>query len=252
MQLKQGLTKQIHLIVKEGVKQMDNAQTSDSKQPTKIHIAIPSRNLVGRDLCGGLAAALWKMQQDCRYEVGVKIWSGFGVDVVRNRIVAHFLNTDAEFLLMIDDDMIPPDDLLGMTAYECDIVGALYYAWETRIGPFIAAYSRNGDHYVRPVLGEIENTGLHEMALVGGGCIMLHRRVLETLPAPWFCFETDAAGQNILMPEDFHICREAGRHGLKVFLDTDRICGHIKSVDLRDVATLSTLRKQHALFDLLE
>ena len=231
---------------------MKERKASELSQPVKINIAIPSRNLVGRDLCGGLATALWKMQQDRRYAVTVKIWSGFGVDVVRNRIAAHFLNTDAEFLLMIDDDMIPPEDLLGMTAYDCDIVGGLYYAWENRTGPFVAAYSRNGDQYVRPAIGEIENTGLHEMALVGGGCIMFHRRTLETLSAPWFCFETDATGQNILMPEDFHICREAGRHGLKVFLDSDRICGHIKSVDLRDVATLSTLRKQHALFDLLE
>lgn len=231
---------------------MHDFQPSDAA-PIKIQVAVPSRNLVGHELCGGLASALCRMRRDPRYEVTVKLWPGFGVDVVRNQIAAAFLATDAEYLLMIDDDMIPPDDLLEMADHGCDIVGALYYAWEPPIGLFVAAYRQDGDgRCIRPALGELENTGLHEAVLLGGGCMMFHRRVLKALPAPWFCFETDETGQNILVPEDFHICREASRRGFKLWLDTDRICGHIKSVDLRDVASLSTLRRQKALFDLLE
>jgi hypothetical protein len=232
---------------------MNQTESSDSNQPVKINIAIPSRNLVGYDLCGDLAIALFKMQQDPRYDVSLKIWPGFGVDVVRNQIVAAFLQSDAQFLLMIDDDMIPPDDLLEMAAYDCDIVGALYYAWNIGSGPFVAAYWEESDgQYARPKPGYIENTGLREITLVGGGCIMIHRRVLEAIPVPWFSFETDAAGQKIITPEDFLICRKAISHGFKVFLDTDRVCGHIKRVDLRDVVALSNPRKKNPLLELLE
>ncbi len=233
---------------------MKMQQTSDSKPPVKIHIAIPSRNLVGYDLCGDLAMALFKMQQDPRYDVSLKIWPGFGVDVVRNKIVAGFLQSDAQFLLMIDDDMIPPDNLLDMTAYDCDVVGALYYAWNLSKGPFVPAYWLDSDGcYVRPKPGYIENTGLREVSHLGGGCIMLHRRVLETIPAPWFSFEIDPTGQKIVIPEDFLICKKAISHGFKVFLDTDRVCGHIKRVDLRDVVVaITNTRKKNPLLELLE
>jgi hypothetical protein len=232
---------------------MNNFPAANSGRPNKIYIAVPSRNTVGHDLCGELATTLYKMQQDRNYEVTVKIWAGFGLDVVRNRIVAEFLTTGAEFLLMIDDDLIPPEDLLGMADYDCDVVGALCYAWEPRTGPFIVAYSRDGDgRYLRPALGEAEKTGLREVDLVGGGCMMVHRRVMEALPAPWFRFETDADGQKVILSEDFTMCQAAVRRGFKVFLDTDRICGHIKRVDLRDVVALAARRPQNALFGLLE
>ncbi len=52
---------------------------------------------------------------------------------------------------------------------------------------------------------------------------MMHRRVLEALPAPWFSFETDAAGQKVVLSEGFIFCQTAIRHGFKVFLDTDRV-----------------------------
>ena len=87
---------------------------------------------------------------------------------------------------------------------------------------------------------------------MGGGCLLVHRRVLEALSPPWFRFETDGEGRRILTPEDFFFCRNAVAGGFRVFLDTDRICGHIKAVDLRDVVALTTARRREALFDLLE
>lgn len=220
-------------------------------RPTGISVAVPSRNAVGQDLCGDLAAALFRMKQDLRYAVTVRIWPGFGLDVVRNRVVAAFLETDDRFLVMVDDDIVPPDDLLDMVAHDADIVGALCYAWAIRSGPFIVAYTRNGDGgYAR--LRGVENTGLRDVALVGGGCFMVHRRVFEALPAPWFRFETDALGAEVVLSEDFVFCREAARRGFRVLLDTDRICGHIKRVDLKDVAALLAARKGNPLFDALE
>lgn len=219
----------------------------------KIMVAIPSRNLVGHDLCGPLATWLYRQNRDKRYHVELGVGCGFGVDVVRNRIVAGFLVSDAEFLLMIDDDMVPPENLLEMSEHDCDIVGSLYYAWEKGSGPFVAAYyQKESGQYWRPGLGEVEHSGLHEVALVGSGCLLIHRRVLQELPQPWFQFEISDDGQKVLTPEDFLFCQRATQHGFKVFLDTDRICGHIKRVDLRDVASMLIQRKQTALFDLLE
>ena len=221
--------------------------------PVKVQVAVPSRNPVGYDLCGGLALGLAKMQQNPRYDVEIRMQSGFGVELVRNRIVGEFLRTDREYLLMIDDDMVPPEDLLDMTVHGRDVVGALYYAWDPRKGPFVAAYDRGEDGgYGALTPGEVERQGLREVALVGGGCLLVHRRVLEALSPPWFRFETDGEGRRILTPEDFFFCRNAVAGGIRVFLDTDRICGHIKAVDLRDVVALTTARRREALFDLLE
>ena len=222
---------------------MNDLPAPSANPPIKIHIAIPSRHLTGPELCSGLAEALWKMRQNPRYAVTVKFWPGFGLDVVRNQIVAGILASDTQFLIMVDDDLIPPDDLLEMAEQDCDIVGALCYGWDMKNGPFVVAYHQGDDEqYFRPIPGRTENTGLHEVAFVGGGCMMIHRRVLEALPAPWFYFQIDPDGKKVVLSEDFVFCQNAAKQGFKIFLDTDRVCGHLKKVDLRDIVAQSARR----------
>jgi GT2 family glycosyltransferase len=197
-------------------------------------IAIPSRDMTAAKLNGRLAMALIDFSQSDRYQVRTFIERGWPVDRVRNLICERFLAGTDDYLLMIDDDMVPPRDLLAMADHELDIVSGLLYAFMPERGIYNVAYTRDGEQYRRAAIGSLaEFKGLHEVDLVGGACLMIHRRVLVSLPRPWFRLEMDETVTRLLDSEDFYFCRKARAAGFKIHLDSDRPCGHVKSIDLR-------------------
>jgi hypothetical protein len=70
---------------------------------------------------------------------------------------------------------------------------------------------------------------LVEVDFVGAGCLLIHRRVLEQLPKPWFEWEIGKEvekGRGALS-EDFSFCLRAKRARFKVHLDTSVRCEHV-------------------------
>jgi hypothetical protein len=72
-----------------------------------VFIAIPSRDMVSSGINGRLAMLLVDLAR--RPDApAIEIVPGYPVDRVRNQICKRFLESDAEYLLMIDDDTVPP------------------------------------------------------------------------------------------------------------------------------------------------
>jgi hypothetical protein len=84
---------------------------------------------------------------------------------------------------------------------------------------------------------EFKKNQLVEPDVVGAGCLLIQRNVLEQLPPqrvdkPWFNWTVDARGKGILpdhecLSEDFTFCIHARKHGFKVKVDTSVKCRHI-------------------------
>lgn len=136
----------------------------------------------------------------------------------RNTIVKTFLSQPRfRWLLFCDSDMVPPADIahrLLSHGEERDIIAAPYYG-------------RHAPHY--PVWTELEqpepeSTALREVALAGFGCVLLQRRVLEAMPAPWF--EHPIPGSE----EDLVFCRKARALGFRIYLDPLADVGHVAVV----------------------
>jgi len=76
-----------------------------------------------------------------------------------------------------------------------------------------------------------------DVDLVGAGCLLVHRSVLESLPPSdpnrgkrWFDWRVDM--QHLLPPgeamsEDFTFCLNARKHGYKILVDTSIRCRHV-------------------------
>lgn len=200
-----------------------------------IFIGIPSRGTTFSPLGSRLALRLTAYSSDPDHDVTVRIVRGFPVDVVRNNICEMFLKSECEYLLMIDDDVAPPANLLDMAKHEKDVVGGLYYAFTPAKGIYTVAYRiLEGGGVERLGIGSrIERQGLKAVDLVGGGCMMIHRRVLEAVEKPFFKIVTDETATRLVDTEDFYFCRKARKDGFSIYLDTDRPCGHVKQMDLR-------------------
>ena len=207
---------------------------ADQDSGPRVFIAVPSRDMTASAICGRLALLLVDLAR--RPDApAIEIVAGYPVDRVRNQISKRFLESDADYLLMIDDDTVPPATVLDMARHDKDIVGALCYAYTPAMGYYSVAYPSGSSDLKAQRLGigdQIEHRGLMEIELVSSACLLIHRRVLAALDPPYFKMELDDDCLLIKDSEDFSFCRKAGAAGFSVWLDTDQPCNHFKALDM--------------------
>jgi hypothetical protein len=139
----------------------------------------------------------------------------------RNCMVAIGLEQGAHAFLFLDADMLfPPDTLLRLLRWKVPIAGADYRFR----GPPFAKIGTSPEGPPFPADHVDPPDGLVGRGMLGLGCVLVRRRVFETLPRPWFArtwikevgtpdnpdgFATDDC-------YFFHYCRH---HGFKVMCD---------------------------------
>lgn len=161
---------------------------------------------------------------------GVVFKSGAPFDVARNAACEDMLRGGYEWLLFYDDDVIAPGDLFHrLTRHNKDIVSGLYYRRQEPICP-VAMTFQNGQPTWLTRWSPPEC--LLEVDLVGAGCLLIHRRVIERMSTPWFVWEIGKEDPAVpktrsAMSEDFTFCLRAKEAGFKIHLDTSIRCQHV-------------------------
>lgn len=155
----------------------------------------------------------------------------------RNSIVEAAISVGADYLFMLDDDHVidwfgtqgPTDayDIVKkLIAHNKPIVGALYYHRGGECLPVLMKEGKDGGFYY---LRDDEVTGgLQEVAVQGGGCMLIDMNVFSRIPSPWFEPEFQFG-------TDVQICKKVREEGLSVWCDTSIVVGHVKST--REVIT---------------
>jgi len=178
----------------------------------------------------------------------------------RNQIVRQFLSIPwkPDWLWFVDTDMDFEPDTLDRLLASADptarpIMGALCFALmkgdRQEVVPTL--YTVTPDALPARVM-ELPEPGVHEVAATGTGCLLIHRRVFETLEHhkppgsdktygqtswPWFRWsEWETANGPDVMGEDLTFCFRAGEAGFPTHVDTRIEVGHVKPVVV-DVAT---------------
>lgn len=158
------------------------------------------------------------------------------IDVVRCRMAQALLDGDHTHLIMLDADHEHPVDvvqkLLRWPMKDRDkyqVVGGLNYR---RGEPYEAMAFLRDEKTHNFYTFEEWPLGLHQVALVGTGCICIDRRVFEALPPPWFAYdypEKYSDNRSFDYPTDdtyFNkLCEQAG---IPVWCDTTLTSPHAK------------------------
>jgi len=154
----------------------------------------------------------------------------------RNKIVKRFLETNCDYLLMIDDDVVPLHNPCELVYANRDIIGSPALVRSSGQVICWTAYipHSEGVGYSAVDLDSFDDIfDLLEVAIVGTGCILIKRKVLETIKAP-FHPEFDEDGI-LTHGTDFAFCRKAKDAGFRIFTTTHRRCEHFKTVGFNDI-----------------
>ncbi len=170
---------------------------------------------------------------------------GSPIDVSRNSIVDKFLETGAKWLLFMDTDNLPPEDgLERLMSHNLPIVSGLYYRrhvdrpgtaphpamWKlVPEGAEMTCPACGAKHTVKPgkyqpILNPPPNM-LVEADAIGMGFCLIHRRVFEKVPRPWFRWSLGWVEPGV--SEDFAACELFRDHGFKILVDTGCRVGHV-------------------------
>jgi hypothetical protein len=193
----------------------------------RILIVVLSGSERDRWVSPRLFEAVIALTYDARLAVHVETTNRDRYEVARNTCVKAARDMQADFLVMIDNDMVLPlgfaDILLRIATSTKPIVG-------------IPSARVNGDGSVTSLApfdngerdGEFQRTGC-----VGGGVMILSSEVWRVIPCgPWFRWLTnDDELLTRKASEDYAFCELAQEHGLTVWAHQST-AGHLKTIDI--------------------
>jgi len=197
----------------------------------KVYIAVLNQG----DIRIELAAALHDLPFQGKYDIAITYPNEKPISNNRNQIVQDFLlKKEFDYLLMIDSDIIPPNNILNLADFQKDVISAVCFMYQKNmVVPLLLRKNTEGSYGIAN-LGGYE--GLVEVDAVGTGCIMLSRKVLEDISkdeAPFADkFDKDGVRKFGL---DIAFCQRAQARGYKVFAHLDYPAKHYVRMDLSQV-----------------
>ena len=215
----------------------------EKRAKANVFIAVLNVGWINSDLANWLA---WLNRKETRYgpiQINTMDFeTRMPLTVNVNSMVKKFLNTKSSHLLMLDDDIIPDDNLLKrFVAYDKDVIGGSVLIWRKEWeGPMTCAAIKNLKNpteytFIDTVKGN--NDGLREVDFVGLGCILIKRKVLEKMEPPWFKQVFDDDGKKLVKGIDLYFCERAKDMGFEIYADRTKVIGQIVELNLAEVLT---------------
>lgn len=160
--------------------------------------------------------------------------SGMTYDHGRNHAAKLCLESTFQWLMFLDDDVVVPADVFHRLAGRgLDIISGLYYRRHPPIDAMMLKDTDKGPAWIK----EFRMGDLLDVDYVGGGCLLIHRRVLQALKGPLkgrgFRWRLEDGVEDDVFPglklsEDFWFCKAARVvGGFKIHMDTSVVCEHV-------------------------
>ena len=188
----------------------------------KICIGIPTRGRI-HALQANALIGIW---EDRRYvkELFFSINSR-SVEESRNFVASQFLKSDCDYLLSMDDDVVPLKNPLDLVKLDLDIIGLPVPVVRGKGISYGAYQEKEGKYPDYP-----KKEGLQEVDAISGGCMLIARRVLENLDKPFSALYNE---QGLwALSEDLNFCKRAKEKGFKIFAHFNYPCQHYSDVEL--------------------
>jgi len=159
---------------------------------------------------------------------------GYTIAENRNYIAVQALNNKSDYLLMVDDDMTFPPDLLDtLIKNDKDICGVAYHSRgstdKVKIVPddiMSIAEVDKGKYINLETETDSKYKDVFECYATGTGIILIKCDIFKHIPTPWFEFTFYENGK-CKEGEDWNFCFKAKDAGYKIYCDPKIKIGHI-------------------------
>lgn len=179
-----------------------------------LHIAIPAYQ---RHVDVGVLASLCSLLSNPAYSISLDHWDGSITSQVRNHLVRRFLQTDAEWMLFWDNDiMIDTPDFPSLMIETAQQMEAGIVAAPCRVkGETALNFGHVRNNMVERFTGSISRPVAVDVA--GSGLMLVHRPVFEQVADPWFEVYEHSGG--VTLGEDYNFCLKAAEKGFSTVVE---------------------------------
>lgn len=162
-----------------------------------------------------------------RYSFALNCTGDILIQYAREQFAKAVIANDADYLFMIDDDMLAPPDLFFQLAkHDKDICAALAFTRNPDHKPVIYDVIEGRDpmtkqkYYINKFAMNYPRNTLVQCDAVGFGAVLIKRKVIEAMAEPRFMGLSGCG-------EDITFCHKAKELGFEVWMDTSVKLGHL-------------------------
>jgi GT2 family glycosyltransferase len=185
-----------------------------------------------------LTKTIVMMTQQDGFRIGMGYPKGKPITNNRNTIVQKFLaQPEYEYLMMIDSDIVPPPNILKLLDFQKDVITPLMFCYQKgnedkyEVRPLVLKMAKDGIYDIPKDL--TNKSGLIEVDATGTGCIIISRKVLETIKHPFEnVYDKDGIKR---LGNDLNFCKRVKESGFKVWVHLDYEASHYTELDLKEL-----------------
>ena len=195
----------------------------------RILIAVPTFENITPDTYKSIYT-LERGGHDCVFD----FVRGYDCATARNNIVGRTFEEGADYVFMVDNDVVLKPDTLVNLLDDPKEVCLGYYAHRNRENVYDGRTSvcRIGEYNYTQMIPGVElaalaRNGLFKIRIHGGGmgCALIKTDVFRRLEYPWFDW-VNYKNRGVLS-EDLFFCEMCNQHGIEIYADTRAGCGHL-------------------------
>ena len=159
----------------------------------------------------------------------------FPVDFARNQSAKQFLENkkyeSIEWIGWLDIDQTFPPQMFNILLDEAE---------KTGVKVLSATYFKRNDakevvgwkiNYNNQIVEPVIDGTVQEVNVIGMGCCIIHRSVLEKIGYPWFKYGPLHEEVESITTEDIQFCDRCKEEGIKIYMHTGVISGHIMTME---------------------
>ena len=203
----------------------------------KILIAVPTFESIYPDTF----KSIWDLD-DCGHELLFEFVRGYDCATARNAIAKKAMELDADYVLMVDNDVVLPHDALKLLLEDQKQVCLGFYAHRGTDNLYTGRtcvcrlFDADGktyfnypleSEYTAKELEALRNSGEYKLQIHGGGmgCALIQTDVFRTLKYPYYDWVNYKGGG--MLSEDLYFCEQCKMRKIPIYTDTRVACGHI-------------------------
>lgn len=205
----------------------------------RILIAVPTFETIYPDTFKGI----WELDR-AGHDIVFEFVRGYDCATARNRIAQRSLDLCADYVLMVDNDVVlPKDALVNLLDDLKDVCLGFYahrdsdnvYRGRTCVcklrqpdGRYYFNYPLESE-YTAAELKEMRECGIYKQEIHGGGmgCAFIKTDVFREISYPWYDWINYGDTNRGMLSEDLFFCEQCKAEGITIYTDTRVACGHM-------------------------